>query len=213
MTALRIDDLAERWVTGWSLSRGMPVTRNDRAWQVEVGGETRDREYVAVSPTADDVADLAVALQASDRFWLTIVGPVGADAHRGLDDLEALTRVEAMMTTRIPSTPAPTDVLLDISGPVALARIVVEGRLAAHGQAAVSGTDAVFDRITTEAEFRRRGLGGLLMAGLAAWASDQGASAGILVASEMGQRLYSRLGWQVAAPVATYRRAAHPTTR
>ena len=71
-----------------------------------------------------------------------------------------------------------------------------------HGQAAARGGliieqgKAVFDRIETEEEHRRRGLATAVMARLTALAVEQGASGGILVATDAGRALYTRLGWR-----------------
>ncbi|KZX22826.1 GNAT family N-acetyltransferase [Rathayibacter tanaceti] len=87
----------------------------------------------------------------------------------------------------------------------AVARIEVDGVLAARGQVGVSGSDAVLDRIETGAEFRRRGLGGLVVGALTSWAGGEGARTGLLLASADGHALYRSLGWAVAAPASTWR--------
>jgi GNAT superfamily N-acetyltransferase len=96
-------------------------------------------------------------------------------------------------------------VRIETSGRVAHARIEAEGEVAARGQAALSGGDAVFDRIETTPRFRRRGLGGLVMTGLGAWAAENGATVGLLMASVGGRALYTSLGWTEVAPIVTLR--------
>ena len=76
---------------------------------------------------------------------------------------------------------------------------------AARGQAAVVGEHVVFDRIATEPDFRRRGLGSRVMAGLEHGAADRGATTGLLFASIDGRRLYERLGWREVAELGTWR--------
>lgn len=110
-----------------------------------------------------------------------------------------------MMSTDIGPGIVPTEVAIEQDGSVAYARILVDGELAARGQVAVSAGDAVFDRIRTTTAFRRRGLGRLVMTGLAAWAAEQQATTGILVASASGRKLYESLGWIQVAPIAMFR--------
>lgn len=83
---------------------------------------------------------------------------------------------------------------------------------AAGGTIAVIGADAVADRIQTDPDHRRRGLGGAVMSLLASAAREAGAVHGLLVASEMGEPLYAGLGWQVEARLVTARSAAPRTS-
>jgi GNAT superfamily N-acetyltransferase len=83
------------------------------------------------------------------------------------------------------------------------------GEVGARGTMGLTGPDATADRIETLPSHRRRGLGSALMGALAAGAVDAGASRGILVASEEGQHLYTKLGWH---PVASVLIAATPGT-
>jgi GNAT superfamily N-acetyltransferase len=75
------------------------------------------------------------------------------------------------------------------------------GERAATGTMGLSGHDAIADRILTSPAHRRHGLGGAVMSALSRAALDQGASRGILLASEDGQRLYKALGWQPVSGV------------
>jgi GNAT superfamily N-acetyltransferase len=171
---------------------------------VEIAAETRSREYVIAEPSLPELHRLAAAVTAPD-VWLTIVGELderGRDAVAGLD---AVTCDERMMTTRLRRSARPAQVRIAVSGRVAHASIEAEGEVAARGQAALSGGDAVFDRIETTPRFRRRGLGGLVMTGLSAWAAENGATTGLLMASVGGRALYASLGWTEVAPIVTLR--------
>ncbi|XWW98093.1 hypothetical protein V2A60_006089 [Cordyceps javanica] len=70
------------------------------------------------------------------------------------------------------------------------------GRPAAGGQIGIHEDMAVYDRIKTEEDMRRKGLGTLVMQTLTAEALAKGATTGWLIASPEGQKLYSRLGWE-----------------
>jgi GNAT superfamily N-acetyltransferase len=67
--------------------------------------------------------------------------------------------------------------------------------LAASGQVCVINGTAVFDKIVTEPDFQRRGLGSFIMKALAAQAFAHDVEDGLLLASLDGQKLYSHLGW------------------
>ena len=84
--------------------------------------------------------------------------------------------------------------------------------VAAGGTIAVIGVDAVADRIQTEPDHRRRGLGGAVMSLLVAAAREAGAVHGLLVASEMGEPLYAGLGWRAQARLVTARSATPRTS-
>lgn len=108
------------------------------------------------------------------------------------------------MRVALTPAPSPVGVRLEVLDGVAHARVEVDGVKAAWGQAAVVGADAVVDKIGTDPAYRRRGLASQVMAGLAAWATGQGASTGFLFASAEGVPLYTRLGWQELAPLASF---------
>ncbi|MFJ6752238.1 MULTISPECIES: GNAT family N-acetyltransferase [unclassified Streptomyces] len=76
------------------------------------------------------------------------------------------------------------------------------GERAAAGQLAVLGEFAVVDRVVTEEAHRRRGLGAFVMRALAAHAASEGASLGVLGATDEGRALYETLGWKAHTPLA-----------
>ncbi|MCD9160619.1 GNAT family N-acetyltransferase [Streptomyces albireticuli] len=70
------------------------------------------------------------------------------------------------------------------------------GEVAAQGQMALLGQEAVFDKVVTEEAHRRRGLGAFVMRALADHAVAEGASLGVLAATDEGRALYETLGWK-----------------
>ncbi|MEW2034813.1 GNAT family N-acetyltransferase [Streptomyces roseifaciens] len=76
------------------------------------------------------------------------------------------------------------------------------GGLAATGQVALLGHEAVVDRVVTEEIHRRRGLGAFVMRTLADHAVAGGASVGVLGATDEGRALYETLGWKAHARLA-----------
>ena len=207
-------DLVDRWVEGWSISRSAQASRegsgagssagSNGAWLVEVAAATRLRERVVADPSVAELRRL-VAATSDPATWLSIVGELDDGLRDTLKPLEPVTHAERMMTTTLSRRPTSDQVILEMDGRVAHARVEIGGRVAAQGQAVVVGRHAVIDRISTEPEFRRRGLGRLVMAGLENRAIAGGATIGLLFASVDGRRLYDGLGWREVAPLVTYR--------
>ncbi|WP_416968765.1 GNAT family N-acetyltransferase [Streptomyces sp. 4F14] len=200
-----------RWLDGWTLARSLP--------EAELAGSPGDglrsvcgqpgREVEVFALRADDdpesVTRLAKAVAAETRTaWLT-VPTLHADAVETAvtgAGLELLLRAEWLMTTDLTghprhAAPAPYEREIRTEGAVTVVTLrAPSGEEAARGTIAVVGTDAIADRIETDAAHRRRGLGRAVMSALAETAVAQGARTGLLVASEEGQRLYSTLGWR-----------------
>lgn len=88
-------------------------------------------------------------------------------------------------------------------GMVLQARILSEdGALAASGYAAEAKGVFIYDRIVTEPEHRRKGLGRALMTTLRSARQDPD-SPELLVATADGRALYSTLGWETISPYST----------
>lgn len=196
--------LVDRWVQGWSDSRQMFGRRDGDGWLVEVAAETRSQEYVIATPSLPELRRLVTATTGPD-VWLTLVGNLDAQCLDIVAALDPVTSDERMMTASVRTASVPAQVRITEHGRVAQAHVEVDGELAARGQAAVRAGDVVFDRIETTPKFRRRGLGRLVMTGLSAWAADNNATTGLLMASVSGRKLYDSLGWSELAPIVTFR--------
>ncbi len=201
----QVTELVDRWVAGWAISRGTTGEQFGRGWRVEVAAETRSLEYVVALPSPEEVGQFVAQAAGRPDVWLTIVGDIDDDARAALSALEPLTHAEKMMTVAIARVELPHEILLEEDDAVARVRIEREGETAARGQAALHGSDVVFDRIGAVPRFRRRGLGSLIMAGLTSWAADRHAMTGLLMASTDGQHLYRSLGWTEVSPIVTFR--------
>jgi GNAT superfamily N-acetyltransferase len=89
------------------------------------------------------------------------------------------------------------------NGPVVEVRIWSDdGALAASGYAGETPSAFVYDKIVTSPEHRRKGLGQAVMATLHR-ARQNSASLELLVATEEGRALYSKLGWRTISPFST----------
>ncbi|WP_219814324.1 GNAT family N-acetyltransferase [Rathayibacter sp. AY1D3] len=212
-TTERVDD----WIEGWCRARGVQRVREDGAWLVDVGAESRTRERILVDPSPSALQACAEQT-AGPREWMTVIG-LGDDARLApAAGLELVAGDESLMAALLgPGSTAEGALLegallagavLEAADGVASVRLLVDGVVAAQGTAAVHGTVAVLDRIETDARFRRRGLGRRVVDALTAWARSEGARSGLLVASTDGRALYLTLGWEVVAPVRIWRGAA-----
>ncbi|MFI9064254.1 GNAT family N-acetyltransferase [Streptomyces sp. NPDC053429] len=209
-------ELIRRWLNGWTVARALP-----EAEPVESAGDglrsecdQPGREVEVFALRADEepesLARLAAAVAAARQAtWLTVptLRPDTVEAVVGAAGLELLHRSEWFMTTDLAEHPqhapaAPYERKVHMEGPVTVVSLHdSRGDVAARGTIAVVGTDAIADRIETDAAHRRRGLGRAMMSALAEAALAQGARTGLLIASEEGQRLYSSLGWRHQADV------------
>jgi GNAT superfamily N-acetyltransferase len=193
-----LDAVVETWVAGWALSRGREVQREGRAWRVDLDDRHRSTEWVVVRPSAAETEELATRALATPRSWVTVVD------GGTVPGMSPIAHGEHLMRTVLRREAVAVEVGIEERDGVAFATIHLDGREAAHGQVALAGTTAVIDRIKTDPEHRRRGLGRAVMAALTGWAIEQGAVDGLLVASADGFQLYSALGWESRSPLMTF---------
>jgi GNAT superfamily N-acetyltransferase len=206
---LKLVDLSliERWLTGWSLSRGLdrPFHR-DGGLVVDVGKPDQLRRHVFL--------DAGQALQAcADRIQdphIFLKAPVAPDVLRRA--LPERWRIEtpghlmgcpAPMTGNVALAPA-YRLAFDMQKDAHVVRVIHgSDEQAASGRLVVHGGCAIFDQIETAEHHRRRGLGTVVMHALDSIAIRAGAGERLLVATDNGRALYSRLGWQLLSPWST----------
>lgn len=198
--------LVEVWLTGFGVSRRVPVRRYGALTEVEVGSQDRRLELVLVDPDDTLLSNTLTRLVGSTDIWSTIFSPEVRCWALPTGVSEMLTD-EVLMERALdaPGEQAPTvgRVELTVDGDRAFVAVHDGDVVAARGQVSVVGPDAVFDRIGTEVAYRRRGLGTVVMAALTAWALTQGAERGLLAGSADGQALYAGLGWQAVGAMLT----------
>ncbi|MBV8657696.1 MAG: GNAT family N-acetyltransferase [Burkholderiales bacterium] len=198
--------LLERWLTGWSLGRGLPLpTRCYGGLTVEVGRPEQLRRHVFVEAGAD----LQCCAAQIDEAFVFVKAAVQPEALRAALPIRwQIEPLHFVMTQgeRRGSASLPLDYQIDLdvenAGHVASVRDA-NGELAAIGRAAIHDGSAVFDRIETMEAHRRKGLGSVIMYTLDRLACDLGAHERLLVAADAGRALYETLGWRVVAPMST----------
>ncbi|MBQ5949230.1 GNAT family N-acetyltransferase [Massilia sp. ST3] len=199
--------LIERWLTGRSLARGLPLPVQDGGGlRVEVGSAVEVRRHVFL--------DAGTALQACaaqiDASHIFLKAPVEPEAMRAVlpphwtvDSPGYLMRGPAKMTGNAESPPGYRITAEAEHGGQIVRVLHAGGGLAASGRVAVHANCAVFDQIVTEESHRRLGLGTVVMLALDALAGIACVTERLLVATDAGRALYERLGWQVLAPWST----------
>lgn len=168
-------------------------------------------EYVGFEPTKQEFDATVDAVLKNKNHFLTVIGKdmtqyrEMAAAH-GIDILaqEALMTVDLSGLSTDSATTASfvKDIEAKDMGIATRCRLTVTtteeqgSKLAASGQIGIQRDMAVFDRIKTEEDMRRKGLGSLIMRSLGAEAHARGAKTGWLIATPEGQFLYNHLGWK-----------------
>ncbi|MGV9314134.1 GNAT family N-acetyltransferase [Streptomyces sp. NPDC003691] len=221
-------ELIRRWLTGWTVARALPGAEpaGSAGDGLRSACDQPGREVEVFALRADEEPEslvrLAAAVAVAERStWLTVptLRPEAVEAVVGAAGLELVHRAEWLMTTGLAGHPrhapaAPYEREIRTDGPVTVVSLHGPGgEVAARGTIAVTGADAIADRIETDPAHRRRGLGRAVMSALAEAAVAQGARTGLLIASEEGQRLYTSLGWHHEADVLIARGPAVPGHR
>ncbi len=197
--------LLHAWLAARSLERGLPMPVPDHGgFRVDTGSEMETVRWVfpcisdglnALARTIHQprqfvkVCDTAEALRAAlPAHWI-----IHAPSH--------VMRANGPMPYR--QLADGYSIAIEQSGAVTSVRIVTAtGILAASGYGANTDGVFVYDRIVTEPEHRRKGLGHVLMQTLHEARRDPH-SVELLVATDEGRALYETLGWRKIASYAS----------
>jgi GNAT superfamily N-acetyltransferase len=199
--------LLERWLTGWSRSRGLPLPRHaGGGLVVDVGAPDQLRRQVfpdagaALSGCAAGIHDPFIHLKAAvDTGTLRRALP----ASWRIEEPRYLMQCDGPMRSGR-TVPAGYGIHLTVEhGAYRICCTDATGAVAASGSIVLHAGTAVFDRIETAASHRRQGLASALMLALDQLACQAGASERLLVATEAGAPLYASLGWRHLAPWST----------
>ncbi len=220
MDAHQLELLINTWMTGWAQSRGYEPQRKGRAFVIPRParpGESKDTvETLLVCPSAEEIAAHGSAEDGTD--FLVIVTqnlPGSLEAAAGVG-LPRPLRTETLMISEIQENdveaprPPGDDVECHVEHPeegVTRVQVTVKGVPAASGVVSVVDSVAVFDRIETAPEYRRRGLASYVMRCLTHAVLDEGIETGLLAASPEGRLLYAFLGWEDVADIPVFARA------
>ncbi len=206
MTRPQLDaNLVFAWQSAHSIARGSPSPVHDRGgYRVDTHSEKETKRWVfpGLCDGLREVADQVTA----PRHYLKLCG-TDAELRSALPARWDVLPVNYFMMAAAGESDArslPPGYRLELhhAGSVSRACIfAAEGGLAASGCAAEAAGVFIYDRIETAQDHRRKGLGIAVMAALGA-ARRSVAAPQLLVATEDGRNLYSKLGWTVLAPFA-----------
>jgi GNAT superfamily N-acetyltransferase len=199
-------ELLEGWLRGRSIGRNLPQPVPDRGGlRVDTAMPEELRRYVFAGPTPA-ITQLAQEIH-EPYVFIKMCGP-GARLQSLVPDRWQLQPTGYLMTREagrnpVPSLPPGYWLQVQTESGVTTARIFADDdTLAASGYAAEYEGVFVFDRIITAPAHQHQGLGAAIMAALGTAQQSQAARR-VLVATEAGRGLYSKLGWSVHSHFST----------
>jgi GNAT superfamily N-acetyltransferase len=195
-------DIVEKWVKAWSISREVPLpVKFKSGLKVDVGFEKQKTRYV-FTELNNDFIQLSKDI---DEPWvfLKVCSPP-SEIKKHISKKWIIQPQGYMMSCFHPMTIADISLhnnyKLEITNndSTSVIRIVTQkGEVASTGRVIIVDELAVYDRIVTDVNHQRKGLGTFLMKELEKIALSKGASKNFLVATEEGKSLYESLGWKL----------------
>jgi GNAT superfamily N-acetyltransferase len=198
-------DLIFQWGIARSLARQLPQPVPEfGGYRVDTYSDTERRRWVFPFMQSG-LVELARLIDHPDDF-IKLCGAAG-ELRAVLSDAWAISESGYVMTVQAHAkerdVPAGYVIEIGRSDQVTGVRILsASGALAASGYAAETDALFVYDRIVTQPEHRRKGLGAAVMIALRASIRRRGVQE-LLVATEQGRCLYETLGWRVVSPYTT----------
>jgi GNAT superfamily N-acetyltransferase len=198
--------LLASWLAARSIARGLPAPVPDRGGlRVDTGQPDELRRYVfagadpAITELAREINQPKVFIKMCG--WPSLLQARVTPRWQLQPDAYLMTKDAGR--NPVPSLPTGFWMQVATEGCTTTARIFAEDdTLAASGYAVEYEGVFAFDRIATEAQHQRQGLGAALMAALGTAQQSQAAQR-VLVATEQGRALYTTLGWRVLSPYST----------
>lgn len=201
------NDLLCAWLTARSAARGLDAPVPDRGgFRVDTNSDNEICRWVFRHP-CEGLRELGRSLL-GPGYLLKMCGS-GEDLLAQLPETWTLQPPRYFMIAakpfHLPMKALPTgySLVIDTVGLVASVEIrSPEGVLAARGYAAAAAGVFVYDRIETQPEHRRLGLGTAIMRALGD-ARDAADGLDLLVATDDGRKLYDTLGWRSLSDYST----------
>ena len=190
------------WVEGWALTRQVaPPIFEKGAYRIEVGLPDQKRRHV-FPDCSDWVRHHAEAISEPAIFLKVCAPPEFVQPNlpprwhiQSLGFMMLLSGRMQGETTTVPDGYAYDHQMYD--GVTVVNILDVDGEVAATGRIAFPGELAVYDRIRTHDNHRRKGLARSIMKRLESISHARGIRRAALVATPDGRALYEPLGWQL----------------
>lgn len=195
-------NMVEAWVKGWALAREVPAPiKSKDHFKVDVGWAHQKVRYVFPKLT-ETFRHLAHNISEPWHF-LKICMPPEAVATI-LPAKWTIQPVGYMMTCNQPMhftkglLPEGYKLDIDESSSVPIIKVIApDDEVAAVGRIAFADGYAIYDRIETHLDHRRRGLASIVIQALEQIMHGRGVTKSVLVATAEGKLLYEKLGWQL----------------
>ncbi|GAA1111494.1 GNAT family N-acetyltransferase [Nesterenkonia jeotgali] len=213
MTSELSDDLVRHWVTGWARTHDYDVQHEGNVHSALRSGDSDEWEYVLYSPQDTDLRKIASAVSKDSARLLTVIAEPGAPSlsQNPVDGLQLISDEEKLMvvdmeTQDVEDPITPEGYTTSREDHEGWTRLTVHDgdKIAARGRVATVGHYAILDRIYTNHDYRRQGLGTFVTRALIAIAHEHDVEEGLLVATADGQELYEFLGWTLLGDVHVY---------
>jgi GNAT superfamily N-acetyltransferase len=194
--------VVQAWVRGWTLARDTrpPVAHAD-GWRVDIGWPQQRVRYVfsrcskALQSLAETIIDPWIFLKVCaapevvqmllpSRWIIQPLGFMMICTAQGREQDVSLSGAYILNLTEAPT--------------VTVAKVLTEnGEIASIGRVVFVDDFAIYDRIETHNDHRRRGLASAVMNMLQTAALARAKTRGVLVATSDGRALYETLGWRL----------------
>ena len=196
-------DLLEKWLKGWSISRGKPLPEAWKSgYKIQVGDKEQKARYV-FPEVSEDFIQLSESIRepwvylkvcASFEEFGTLIPKRWKMQPQGY-----MMHCPERMNIRESNLPNGYSMeVLEQQTNSFIVRIYSEDKKeAAIGRLVIIDGLAVYDRIKTEKDHQRKGLATQIIRQLETIALSQNVSNHFLVATEQGKLLYESLGWKL----------------
>lgn len=195
-------DIIENWLKAWSMSRELPLpVKFKSGLKVDVGFEKQKTRYV-FTELNDDFIQLSKDIN-EPWVFLKVCAPPGEVKRHVLK--KWIVQPQGYMMScfhpmTIPDICLHNDYKLEITNynsTYVIKVVTQKGEVASLGRLILIDELAVYDRILTDDNHKRKGLATFLMKELEKIALSKGVSKNFLVATEEGKSLYESLGWKL----------------
>lgn len=195
-------DIIAKWLKAWSLSRELPLPiKYKSGFKVDVGFENQKCRYV-FPELNEDFIQLSKEINEPWVFLKACASP--KEIRNKVSDKWKIQPQGYMMRCFYPmnisSVKLDEEYKLEFENynSTVVVRIVTRnGELASEGRVVIVDDLAIYDRIKTENNHKRKGLATFLMKELENIALSKGIFKSFLVATEEGRSLYETLGWEL----------------
>lgn len=195
-------DIIAKWLKGWSLSRGLPLPFQYKSgFKVIVENEKQKARYV-FSELNEDFFQLAESI-CDPLVFLKVCASFDSFKDK-IPEKWQLQPQGYMMSCyhqmNIPDFDIDEDYKLEFENynSIFVIRIITKnGEPASIGRIVIVDDFAIYDRISTENNHKRKGLATFIMKELEKIALSKGVYKNFLVATEEGKSLYESLGWNL----------------